>query len=342
MNQLISVIIPIFKVEPYLCQCIDSILFQTYTALEVILVDDGSPDQCGVICDNYSRKDARIKVIHKSNGGISDARNVAIDMARGDYLMFVDSDDWVEPTYCERAVEAAKLYDADIVAFRINFISESGVVTSNHPLSSVFLTVEESISFPYSFPWNKIYRRRLFDQIRYPKGKTYEDQAVTYLLIHKANGVYVINDRTYNYRRRPDSTTSNEYTEQKVIDRFEIWLCRLIFLDKFYPSLSVHQIQKMTTDIAKGLCIINKNEDVKKEIELFLIQNKLTILNLHFDKFTSFLLKLYYHGGLSRFLYYNLIPVIFRFKGKIRHFICQIYYLVFSFFSAKYILQMEK
>ena len=106
-NPLISVIVPVYKVEEYLARCVDSILGQTYRNLEILLVDDGSPDRCGVMCDEYASRDSRIRVIHKENGGLSSARNAAIDVARGEYIGFVDSDDWIEPETYEALLDMA-------------------------------------------------------------------------------------------------------------------------------------------------------------------------------------------------------------------------------------------
>ena len=113
-SPLISIIVPVYDVEPYLRKCIDSILIQSYRDLEIILVDDGSPDNCGAICDEYAEKDKRIKVIHKKNGGLSDARNAGLDIATGEYIGFVDSDDWVMPDMYEYLYKAVKEYDADM------------------------------------------------------------------------------------------------------------------------------------------------------------------------------------------------------------------------------------
>ena len=116
MKSLVSVIVPIYKVEKYLNKCVDSIINQSYKNLEIILVDDGSPDKCGEICDKYAEKDSRVKVIHKENGGLSDARNAGIDIAKGDYLLFVDSDDWITSNICEVLIKNANDNLSDIIA----------------------------------------------------------------------------------------------------------------------------------------------------------------------------------------------------------------------------------
>ena len=131
MNSLISVIVPIYKVEKYLRKCVESILSQTHTNLEIILVDDGSPDNCGAICDEYAKQDARIKVIHKPNGGLSDARNAGLDIMTGEYVAFVDSDDWIGPRMYETLLQMLKLFQADIAIGGVaDELEQNGKVTT--------------------------------------------------------------------------------------------------------------------------------------------------------------------------------------------------------------------
>ena len=124
MNK-ISIIIPVYKVESYLCECLDSVIYQTYNNLEIILIDDGSPDNCGAICDEYAKKDSRIIVIHKENAGVSAARNDGLEMMTGDWFTFVDSDDWIEPDYCEKFIQFASAHQADMI-FSGGIILENG------------------------------------------------------------------------------------------------------------------------------------------------------------------------------------------------------------------------
>ena len=317
MKPLVSIIIPIYNVEKYIHQCIDSITSQTYRNLEIILVDDGSPDNCGLICDEYQAKDSRVKVIHKENGGISDARNAGIDNAKGDYLMFVDSDDWVEPTYCERALEQAILQNAACVAFGITTIRTNGEIISMAPLSSRFISAEEAIAcmverkFPYGYVVNKIYKRSLFKDLRFPLGVIYEDNAILYLVFHLAKGVYVFNDRLYNYRRREGSLSIDKlYSEQMVRDRFEVLICRLSFIEKNYPSVSNRQFLMIAMDVARSLCFIKQDMITKTKMETFLSQNKTELLNsLHsLDRNTRLLLRMYYGGSLTRWIYFKIMP----------------------------------
>lgn len=178
-QELISVIIPIYNVEKYLKKCIDSIINQTYKNLEIILVDDGSPDNCGKICDEYAKKDQRIRVIHKKNGGLSDARNAGIDIAKGKYIAFVDSDDYVEKEYIEIMYKELKKNNVKIVQCGINKISDNEEIIDNYGylkdelINSQRIMEEKYTKYPISnvVAWNKLYDIDLFKNIRYPVRK---------------------------------------------------------------------------------------------------------------------------------------------------------------------------
>ena len=175
---LISIIIPVYKVEPFLRECLDSIVSQTYQNLEIILVDDGSTDGSGAICDEYAARDGRIIVIHQENQGISGARNAGLDIASGDYVLFVDSDDRIEPFTCECALKAAIGQQADLVSFGYKVIYESGksreVVAPASGIQDKRQVMQELVWQRGNFrdsAWNKLFARKLFDDIRFPEGK---------------------------------------------------------------------------------------------------------------------------------------------------------------------------
>lgn len=220
---LISVIVPCYKVERYLSRCLDSILRQTYSNLEVWLVDDGSPDNCGKICDDYALQDNRVKVIHKPNGGLSDARNVAIDQATGEWITFVDSDDYITEDYVEVLYSIVSKYECELGVGLYTAFKEG-----EEPITQQNLMVEERLeplkAIEYMFyqekfdtsAWAKIYHRSLFkDGIRYPKGLLYEDLATTYLLMLKSNGVAFTNKEIYYYLLR-DSSIEGCYNPKKI------------------------------------------------------------------------------------------------------------------------------
>ena len=216
MKSLLSVIVPIYKVEDYLPKCVESIRNQTYSNLEIILVDDGSPDGCGAICDEFAQKDSRIRVIHKENGGLSDARNAGIDVVTGDYLAFVDSDDWLEPDAFEAMLALAEKYDAKMVcAGRYNEDGATGAQSKGLcPEKEEFVPGKELVRRIFrwdhldSAAWDKLYARELFREIRYPVGRVVEDVPTTYHLVLLAGGAAMLPKPVYHYVCREQSITN--------------------------------------------------------------------------------------------------------------------------------------
>ncbi len=228
---LISVIVPVYKVERYLSKCVESILGQTYSNLEVFLVDDGSPDHCGAICDAYAGRDARVKVIHKENGGLSDARNVAIDVARGEYITFVDSDDYVAETYVETLYRLVGKYGCEIsVVLWQSFVEGSmPEVPQIRKKECCFSALQAIESMFYQEKFDtaacaKLYHRSLFESgIRYPKGLLFEDLPTTYLLFAHGRKVAFSNERLYYYMWRKDSIEGSVFSPAKMDSAMRIF-----------------------------------------------------------------------------------------------------------------------
>ncbi len=239
----ISIIVPVFKVELYLRQCIESIINQTYQNLEIILVDDGSPDKCPVICDEYAALDKRIRVIHKNNGGLSDARNTGLEIATGDYIGFVDSDDWISLTMYEELISVAIEYGADISCCGYNRIdnnsvlesklfSDKGKISGIDLLRDIFCRNGDNVVV-----WNKIYKVGLFKNVRFPVGEIHEDNAVLCSTIGKANTVAYTGSIGYYYRFRP-SSIMNALTVEAHMDPLIRHLQETgLFIEKMYPEL---------------------------------------------------------------------------------------------------------
>ena len=241
---LISVIVPVYKVEKYLPKCVDSILNQTYENLEILLVDDGSPDSCGEICDRYGEKDKRVRVIHKKNGGLSSARNAGIDAAKGEYLGFVDSDDWIEPETYEEMLQMALGEQVKFVcAGRYDVSEETGEKTPGLcPQKSEVISAEEMIRRLFFFEncdsaaWDKLYHRSLFAGIRYPLGVHSEDTPTTYRLIEKAEKAAVLNKRVYNYLHRQNSITYSPVNSSTFdLEKHTETICP--YISSQYPGL---------------------------------------------------------------------------------------------------------
>lgn len=256
MDQCVSVIVPIYMVEPYLKRAVDSIRNQTYQNLEIILVDDGSKDQCGGICDDYAKADNRIVVIHKENGGLSDARNAGLDIARGEYIMFVDSDDYIASDCVETLLGCLKEHDADVsmcsyavtdstefdesifAAGRNNEkekkqSKEWKIKTDNHKsdgheydgsveicdrrkLLSNLYDANHRDATYFIVSWNKIYKASLWDGIRFPKGKIHEDEATTYKIYDRARKGVYLHRPLYGYFTAPDSITRARFNIKRL------------------------------------------------------------------------------------------------------------------------------
>ena len=240
---LISIIIPVYKVEKYLEKCIQSVINQTYENLQIILVDDGSPDNCGKICDEYAKKDHRIEVIHKSNGGLSDARNKGLEIAKGEYIGFVDSDDYIEADMYEVLYNLLKQYNADVSICNFYTVSQGKIAIKNAEngikeynrieiLKEVLL--DNNIQ---SYAWNKLYKKELFDEIKYPVGKKYEDIGTTFYLLEKCNKVVVTGKPEYYYINRQDSIVNN-VTETTITDYIELIMQRYDYIEENIKELS--------------------------------------------------------------------------------------------------------
>ncbi len=216
---MISVIVPVYNVELYLRKCIDSILAQTYRDLEILVVDDGSTDGSGAICDEYAGKDDRIKVFHTENRGLSAARNLGLDNTTGDWIGFIDSDDWIEPDMYEVLLRKAEETRADII--------ECGCYADYTTTSYGHLAIQKTVSGIDAVEalirgeirtqvWNKIWRSNLFSEIRFPEGHSFEDVATTYKLVRNAT-VTGAAENSYHWKQRK-SSISQSHDQQNLID----------------------------------------------------------------------------------------------------------------------------
>lgn len=238
---LISVIVPVYKVEEYLDQCVKSIVGQTYKNLEIILVDDGSPDHCPIMCDRWAEKDSRIKVIHKENGGLSDARNAGLKVATGEYVAFIDSDDWVDENLYECLLTESKKCGAQIAACNIVRVyedgrKETGVIYQQHVFNAeqAMETLSRGDGF-CAVAWNKLYQKSLFEGVQYPVGKLHEDEFVTYRLVDRAETLVLCQNICYYYRQRDDSIMAQWSIRR--LDALEAYLERCAYLKTKYPDL---------------------------------------------------------------------------------------------------------
>lgn len=307
-NPLISIIIPVYNVEKYLDKCLKSVINQVYENVEIILVDDGSTDASGKIADDYRGKDDRIIVFHIRNKGLSAARNMALDLAHGDYIMFVDSDDWVEPDFCRIALDTAIKQNADIVCFGYQQVNSNGEklcqkATNNPRMIKSEEGIRELIiknDVIYNLAWNKIYDKNVLKSVRFPESqRSYEDQGFTYLAFHNAAKIYVDNHILYDYLQRDDSLSANWDKPEALKCRFEIWIERLDFIQKNYPNLEDVQMRQIGEECFKGIRLLSKEKEYKetrKAMIHFLKNHKQKILHLF---------------PLKAFLYFYLTPLFY-------------------------------
>jgi len=222
----ISVIVPVYKVEPYLDRCVNSLLNQTFRDFELILVDDGSPDNCGRMCDEYARRDDRIRVIHKENGGLSSARNAGLDISQGTFVAFVDSDDWVHPWYLELLHAAAHEFGTDIACCELKPIhsEEEQIQLTEKPKACLKLPedvyVHSSGKGIRAYMTRLLIRRDLFAQVRFPVGKLYEDAIVTPKIVFQVDQIAFVDAPLYNYYQRLGSIV-NSVWRVKNLDALE-------------------------------------------------------------------------------------------------------------------------
>ncbi|MBR2669251.1 MAG: glycosyltransferase family 2 protein [Solobacterium sp.] len=246
----VSVVINMYNSEKYLRKCIDSVLAQTFTDFELILVNDGSKDHSLDICKEYAEKDKRIRIVDKENGGLADARNAGLDAAKGKYLEFIDADDWIEPDLLEKCVTKLHETDADIVIFDIYqyFVATGKKEVVSHPYNQnqvYFLNDHpEMITKMKNAAWNKIYRVSLFreNQIRYPWGYNYEDLGTTYRLLARADKIAFVNEPLYDYLQdRPGNLTHLfNMSVYCVLDMIKLTIDdykRLGIYEKYYEEL---------------------------------------------------------------------------------------------------------
>jgi glycosyltransferase involved in cell wall biosynthesis len=249
---LINVIIPIYNVELYLRKCVDSVLAQTYANLRVILVDDGSQDDCPAICDNYAKKDNRVMVIHRKNGGLAAARNSGLIALlndslpkHGEHVAFVDSDDYIAPDYIEFLYKLLAETQADISQCGHYVVySETRAVDKNPNHSTISLNKMQALeSLCYNgiydvTAWNKLYKLGLFDDVRFPEGRIYEDTAVCYLLAGKATKLTVNMVPKYYYTQRYNSIANNTIFNEQKYQFIQAGDEMADYIKKSYPQLS--------------------------------------------------------------------------------------------------------
>lgn len=268
---MISIIVPVYNVENYLDRCVRSICEQSYTDLEIILVDDGSTDSSGEICDKWTEKDCRIKAVHKSNGGLSDARNIGLKNATGDYIAFIDSDDWIEKDYCLTLLNTITEKECDIAGCKFRRTSDNSTVSDSKETVgySCFKKNEEIMrSLIYGkincIVCNKLYKRTTVYDVLFPFGKQHEDDFWTYKVFFRINKYVECDYIGYNYFKNPTSIMGRKYS-LKRLDQLEAKCERADFVETHYPDLiNIALIDVLDSCIFHSALVNSLNKKDKK------------------------------------------------------------------------------
>lgn len=276
MEPLISIIVPIYNVEEYIHKCVDSILAQTHKNLEIILVDDGSPDNCPAICDEYAQQDSRIRVIHKPNGGLSDARNAGLDVAQGDYIGFVDSDDWIAPDMYEYLLNGMIKYDTDISSCQAIYVYEWRLQYKNIGCDTVY-TREEMLEEVFNdrmenYAWSRLYKAKIWKDVRFPVGKNFEDILTFYKAVEAADRIVDLQEGKYFYLIRKGGISGTRDFKNRlhiysaIVDRYEDVAPRM---PQFRDALFFRVMQWYVHELSRE--IVNKPEKRAKNKKLLAI-----------------------------------------------------------------------
>ena len=273
MEELISVIVPVYNVEKYLDKCLNSIVNQTYKNIEIIVIDDGSTDECGIKCDEWQRRDNRIKVIHQENKGLSETRNTGIKNATGKYISFVDSDDYVDSQFIEKLYNTLRKTNSDISVCNYVHIKENkNVILTVTGNIKEYSNTEAIIEFLnendiYNYLWNKLFKKDLFIEISFPEERVFEDIRTTYKLIAKSKKVSKIQDELYVYINRSTSIVQTQ-TTNRLVELIKSINVRYYDIEKLYPNLNdinnmnrlkfIYRYFVKATNINWSVC--NKNE----------------------------------------------------------------------------------
>ena len=282
MSNIISIIVPIYKVEKYLDRCINSILNQTFKDFELILVDDGSPDRCGDICEEYAKKDKRIKVIHKENGGLSDARNAGLDIAKGEFVGFVDSDDFIHKDMYMILYDTLVKSKSDISQCKFKYFSKENELNKNiindgkYKIYNNIDAIEEIMDNKNlnANVWNKLYKRELFREIRFPKGKIHEDEFVTYKVFYRAKTISYVNKELYYYFSNDTGIMKN----LNINSKFD-WIEAIEERNEFLLSIKEKNLFNKSNsylffNLIKLRYNIKKSEELKNKSQMYNLVNE--------------------------------------------------------------------
>jgi glycosyltransferase involved in cell wall biosynthesis len=274
---VISIIIPVYNTGQFLNRCVESVLQQSYRNIEVLLIDDGSTDNSGKLCDEWEKKDARIRTIHKENGGLSDARNAGLDAASGEFIAFVDSDDYIAPDMIQKLYDAIKKNNAEMSICRFLFVDEKGTPIRGKnkripEIEGTFSTHDvlkqaAEIGWYYTVAWNKLYKRSLFSEIRFPKGRLHEDLFVSHLLLELCGTVVCISEVGYYYVQHEGSILKNK-SKKLYLDAAKAYLERSSFFCRHGLQKGAGKAYLLSALCLTDACLIKSDKpEIQEEWE---------------------------------------------------------------------------
>ena len=279
----ISVIVPVYKVEPYIRRCVNSILNQTFTDFELILVDDGSPDNCGKICDEYAEKDHRVHVIHKQNSGVSDARNQGIDWAldnnNSEWITFIDSDDWIHNQFLEILYNTALKNNVKISC--CGYISADDCFIGQDKINHFNVVVDHAQDlvcnmghdeFNLGVPWGRLYKKELFISLRFPPNRYYEDGFIIYKALFAVSSIAVVDCKFYYFYSNPNSTTRSKATNKKTSDFIDAMVQQINFFEKggYWKSYE-HEVGLFLYRCGVHLALYKNDPELKEANKKFIL-----------------------------------------------------------------------
>ncbi|MCK3936673.1 glycosyltransferase family 2 protein [Streptococcus suis] len=289
---LISIIVPVYNVENYLDECILTVLGQTYSNWELLLINDGSTDSSGSMCDDYARRDDRIRVIHKNNGGLSDARNAGIDNCTGEYITFLDSDDGIRGDFLEECVTTANQHDVDIVIGHFFIWDENNqtflyFVDQAQKDTTEVISAQEALNrqvvwknlntAPFVVAWGKLFRASLFNTVRFPKGKVFEDEYTIHKTLLESNTVALINKEFYMYRRHGNSIMTSHFSISKAMNLVEALEERIV--DLVLANKDTQLVRQKLRDVLQNTKYEMEVNQCSDSLEYLRVLNKLELFS---------------------------------------------------------------
>ena len=324
---LISIIVPVYNVEKYLKRCVDSLLQQTYKNIEIILVDDGSPDNCGIICDDYANKHDNIKILHQKNQGLSAARNNGVKISRGEYISFVDSDDYVITEYIEILYSALIQYGADISAAGIFYVTNEKVSPSEPPekVYSDLLTKEKMIFKMYHYEgtndacWGKLYKRSIIEDNPFPVGKMYEDLITVGKIVSECDKIAYSSKCIYYYVKCENSILNSKLTQKHIDDGIDAAKQLVVLIQEKMPSEVSTAIYKFCSKIYNYMPRMLGDSDFERQTYKRLqMEIAPYIMPLLKDRTVSlgFKLKCFLLKSVSYTVYCSILKTVYKRKGS--------------------------